>query len=143
MDRLQLDAGHPAARVEPDQVGVTGQSRSHVGEALGAGARFLFARHQDLDAGSGRPGALHERDILGDVRREEALGIEHLGINVEGQHAVGEAAALGIGRPRARERPAQDLAHEGETRALVVAEGADGAGALAVVARAGWRPWVL
>ena len=75
---------------------------------LMARARLRLAGHQDLAARRRRPRALHEVDVLGDVLREEALRIEHLGIDVERQHAVGEAAALGIGRAVARRasRPA-------------------------------------
>ena len=86
------------------------RQRHAVGQPLGARADLGFARHEDLAARRRRLRALHERHIPGDIARKEALGIEHLGVDVEGQHAVGEAPALGIGRARARERAAQDLA---------------------------------
>ena len=72
-----------------------------------------------------------------------ASGSTTFGIDVERQHAVAAEAVLA--RPvrarglHARQRAAEQLAHQRKPRAFVLAEGADGAGALAAVARARGR----
>src|SRR5690606_21160727 len=96
-----------------------------------------LAWHQHLAARLARPGTLEERDVSFDVGREKLLRIELLGIDVNGQHAVGPAAAL-LRCAGARQRAAEQLHHEGEPGTLVLAKGADRAFTLLVVPGSIW-----
>src|ERR1700730_17845455 len=100
------------------------------------GAHFPFGIAGDqhaIDAGDrlGRPDKV---GIARDFAVEEIRGVDHLGIDVERQHAIGKAPVR-CGGARAGQGAAEQLADESEPRTLVLAEGADRATTLGVVAR--------
>ena len=86
-----------------------------------------------LDAGN-RLGLPDEVGIARDFAVEVIAGVDHLGVDIEGEHAVGELPAA-RGGAGAGQRAAEQLADEGKPRSLVLAERADRARALGVVAR--------
>src|SRR5258705_3033651 len=95
---------------------------------------FRLARDQHgIDAG-GRLGILEVGDVPRNLAIEEIAGIDHFGIDIDREHAVGKTPVR-PGGTRAGQRAAEQFADERQTRALVLAEGADRALALAVVAR--------
>src|SRR6202166_1632262 len=101
------------------------------------GAHFplgIAGDQHGIDAGDrlGRPDKI---DIARDFAVEKMAGVDHLGVDIDGKHAVGETPVR-RGSTGTGQGAAEQLADEGETRALVLAEGADRAGALDVVARA-------
>src|SRR3984957_2185903 len=101
--------------------------------ALGAGFALDVAGDQHrIDAGdrSGRP---DEVDIARNLAIEEIAGVHHLGVDIDGEHAVGETPVR-RGRAGARQGAAEQFADEGEAGALVLAEGPDRARALGMVA---------
>ena len=105
--------------------------------------RLLLARHQHLAA---RLDRLARTDIVGEVGRgpRKTGSAEMSGIEIDGQHAVHDTAALARQRPGRRtaaEAPRQDLAHEGDAAALVIAKGAQRAGAVAGVAHVRAFEW--
>src|ERR1700730_1799397 len=103
--------------------GIVGQGYSVFG-AFGAHFPLGIAGDQHaLDAGN-RLGRPDEVDIARDLAVEEMAGIDHLGIDIEGQHAIGKTAVR-RGGAVARQRAAEQLADKGKPRALVLAEGAD------------------
>ena len=75
-----------------------------------------------------------EVDIARDFVVEVIAGVDHLGIDIEGEHAVGELPAA-RGGAGAGQRAAEQFADERKPRALVLAERADRACPLGVVAR--------
>ena len=60
--------------------------------ALGPGFSLGIARNQHRIGPDHRPGGADEVDMARDLCIEHMGGIDHLGINMERQHAVGEAA---------------------------------------------------
>ena len=86
-----------------------------------------------LDAGD-RLGLPDEVGIARDFAVEEIAGVDHLGVDIEGEHAIGELPAA-RGGAGAGQRAAEQLADEGKSRALVLAERADRPCPLGVVAR--------
>src|SRR5258708_4054754 len=102
--------------------------------ALGAHFGFRLARDQHgVDAG-GRLGILEVADVARNLAVEEIGWIDQLGIDVNPEHAFGKTPVR-PGGAGAGQRAAEQFADERQTRALVFAEGADRALALAVVAR--------
>src|SRR3984957_19180516 len=101
---------------------------------IGAHLCFRLARDQDgIDAGS-RLGFLEVADIARNLAVEEVGGVDHFGIDIHREHAVGEAPVW-PGRPGAGQRATEQFADQRQTRSLVFAERADRALALAVVTR--------
>src|SRR3984885_7722745 len=76
-----------------------------------------------IDAGD-RLGRPDEVDIARDFAVEELAGIDHFGIDVDGQHAVGETPVR-RGGAGAGQGAAAQFADERQPRALVLAAGAD------------------
>src|SRR5215208_7068832 len=131
---VRIDPDLPRRRAD-GAPGVVGE-RHAVLEALGLAAALGLARHLHLAAGARRARALEELDVALRLRRIGLVGAEERRRHVEGQHAVGEARHARSGAARAGEGAGEELAHEGEARALVLAEGADRALTVAGVGRA-------
>src|SRR5262245_30882465 len=92
--------------------GVSGQ-RYAVAQALLAQALLGLAGDQHLTAGKRRFGAFEVGNVARHVLREDGLGVDRLGIDVEGEHAIAAKAVLaGAVRTRglhASERAAEQL----------------------------------
>src|ERR1700682_974000 len=101
--------------------------------AIGAHFCFRLARDQHGIGAGGRLGILEVADVARNLAVEEIAGVDHFGIDINREHAVGEAPVR-PGRAGAGQRTAEQFADERQTRALVLAERADRALALAVVA---------
>src|SRR3981189_2522193 len=95
---------------------------------------FRLARDQYGIGTGGRLGVLEVGDVARNLAIEEITGIDPLGVDIKNENAGGEAAVR-PGGAGAGQRAAEQLADERQTRALVLAEGADRALALAMVAR--------
>ena len=102
--------------------------------AVGAHFPFGIAGDQHSVNAGDRFSRPDKVDVARDFAVEEIAGIDHFGIDINSEHAVGEAPVR-PGRTGAGQRAAEQFADEGQTRALVLAEGADRALALTVVAR--------
>ncbi len=106
-------------------------------QPLGTGARFRLAGHQHLAVWRGWARRLHVFGevlcLLDEIGRAQAGRVE-----IDRQHAVGDARALAAGnRPRragADQAAGQNVAHERQARALVLAERAQRAFALRGIA---------
>src|ERR1700681_895717 len=86
--------------------------------AIGAHFPLGIAGDQHgVDAGD-RPGRPDKVDIARDFAVEELAGVDHLGVDVDRQHAVGKAPVR-RGGGRACQRAAEQFADEGEARTLV------------------------
>src|SRR6476469_2856870 len=124
---------HFARGVHYRRPGVVRQGDAVLG-AFGARFPLRIARNQHGITARDRLGRADEVDIARNFVVEEAAGIDHFGIDVDRQHAVGETP-VGRGGAGAGQCAAEQFADEGKPRALVLAECTDGAGALGVVAR--------
>src|SRR6266566_3791049 len=113
--------------------GVVRQGHAVFG-ALRAHFCFRLARDQHGSDAGGRLGILEVGDVARNLAIEEIAGIDHFGIDINSEHAVGKTPVR-PGGTGAGQRAAEQFADERQTRALVLAEGADRALALAVVAR--------
>src|ERR1035437_3920733 len=102
--------------------------------AVGAHFPFGIAGDQHSVNAGDRFSRPDKVDVARDFAVEEIAGIDHFGIDINSEHAVGEAPVR-PGCTGAGQRAAEQFADEGQTRALVLAEGADRALALTVVAR--------
>src|SRR5581483_1674623 len=132
LDACFADA-HFARGVHYRRPGIVRQGDA-VSGALGAGFPLGIAGDQDLIDARDRLGLADEIGIARDLAIEDMGGVDHLRVDVEGEHAVGKAA-VGGGGAGPGQRAAEQLADECEPRALVLAKGADRAGSLGVVAR--------
>src|SRR6185312_12942765 len=124
---------HLARGVHYRRPGIIRQGHAVPG-AFGAGLSLRVAGDQDLIDAGNRLGLADEIDIAGDLAIEEIGGIDHLWVDIEGKHTVGEAPVR-RGGAGPGQRAAEQFADERQPRALVLAEGADGAGPLGVLAR--------
>src|SRR5258708_20537757 len=89
--------------------------------ALGAHFPLGIAGDQHrIDAGD-RLGRPDEVDITRDFAVEEMAGVDHLGVDIESQHAVGETA-IRRGRTRSGQAAPEQLAAEGKARTLTLAK---------------------
>ena len=104
------------------------------GKPLAAIALLGLARHQNLAPRLRRLRAFHEVEGASDLGGEERARIELGRIDVEREHAA-RPAALEVRGAVAGERAAEQFAHQREARALVLAERADRAGPVPVIAR--------
>src|SRR5580700_6753921 len=112
-----------AGGVDDRGPGIVRQRNAVLG-AISAGLALGVTGDHDRIAACDRLGLADEVDIAGDLAVEEMRGVDDLGVDVEGEHAVGKAP-VGRGRARPGQRAAEQFADEGKTRALVLAEGAD------------------
>jgi hypothetical protein len=108
-------------------------------------SRAVFTIAAQVSSGNGTPflvrsarifqtGRPDKVDIARDFAVEEIAGVDHFGIDINCEHAVGETPVR-RGRPGTGQRAAEQLADEREARALVLAERTDRASARGVVAR--------
>src|SRR5262249_46605854 len=132
LDTALIDADSARRRYDRSP-GIIGQ-RHATRKPLRPRARFRLAGREHFAAAAHGPRALHRSDIARDLARERRIRIHARGIKIERQHAVGERPSL-LGRSGAAECTAEQFADQSEPGALVLAEGADRALALAVVAR--------
>src|SRR4051795_10102641 len=124
LDAALVDAER-AGGGDDGRPGIVGQ-RNALGETLPARSVLGLAGGEDLGPRRDGLGTLEVAEVTRDIRREEPFGIDHRGVDVERQHAVAAERALALaGGLHARERAAQQLANERQSRALVVAEGPD------------------
>ena len=122
-----------APRRRDDRRPGLGRKRHSAPCAFCSAGAFGFARRHDRFARNGFP-LLEPIEIARHIGVEDVRGIDLARVEVEREHAVGEFAVR-PGRAVAGERAADEFAEQREARAFVLAEGADGAGAAAVVAR--------
>src|SRR5215212_834019 len=93
----------------------------------------ITGNQHGIDAGDGL-GCSDKVDIARNFAVEEVAGIDHLGVDINREHAIGETPVR-RGCAGAGQRAAQQFANECQTGTLVLAESADRARALGVVAR--------
>src|SRR5579863_8152022 len=120
-----------AGGIDDRRPGIVRQRNAVLG-ALSARLTLGIAGDHDGVTAGNRLGLPDKIDVAGDLAVKEMRGVDDLGVDVEGEHAVGEAP-VGRGRARPGQRAAEQLADEGETRALVLAEGPDRAGAFGMI----------
>src|SRR5689334_463082 len=89
--------------------------------ALGAHLRFRLARDQHLVYSGCRFGVLEIIDIARHLRVEEIRRVDNSRIDIESEHAVGQAPGRS-GRTGAGQRATEQFADQRKTRALVLAK---------------------
>src|SRR5258707_11498900 len=98
--------------------GVVRQGDAVLG-AFGTCLPLRIARNQhSIDAGD-RLGRPDEVNIARDLAIEEIAGVDHLGIDIDGKHTVGELPVSG-GCAGSGQRAAKQLANERQPRTLVL-----------------------
>src|ERR1700722_19052351 len=112
-----------AGGVDDGGPGIVRQRNAVLGAISARLALGIAGDHDGITAGN-RLRLADEIDVAGDLAIKEMRGVDDLGIDVEGEHAVGKAP-VGRGRARPGQRTTEQFAHEVETRAIVITESAD------------------